>query len=349
MLHRPRAAGRASGWVAPGCRAFEWGRRYDSPREPPLLQPDWLGFRHARLDPQPPRCSGPLPPQLLFWLFKQLGVGAVLAVAGFGARRPRRRARCVPRAAPIAGTNLGPRLGLRPRVARRGEGVAVGYSRSVNCPSYNQIAAAWDEVRNTFGRVQKYLDLDYGTGGRKWNICSVALVRPSALANRVSIQRLVPACGNVSKEGSCMPDLVYKFHSALVPEEVIVKAVQHFSSSDWRPTGQSNRTATFQGKPPLPWGLILLTIVGFALCVIPGILCYIFLIQRFYKFHNLVVTVNPIAGGSEVIVSYPDFASEPARLFPYTIPLLADPTQPAIAGSASGELTGEAGSNPMES
>lgn len=119
-----------------------------------------------------------------------------------------------------------------------------------------------------------------------------------------------------------MADLVYSTRTTLEPEEVVVRAVQYFTSAKWRPSGQSGRTATFQGMPPIPWGLMLLTIVAFLACIVPGIICYFFLIQKARRFQNLVVTANSIPGGSEVVINYPSFASTAVTQFAQSLPPL---------------------------
>jgi|GEM_PF-1755382 len=106
-----------------------------------------------------------------------------------------------------------------------------------------------------------------------------------------------------------MADVVAHAKTSLVPEEVIVRAVQFFSTENWRLTSQSSRTATFQGKPPIPWFMLLLTIVGFVTCIVPGIIMYVMYIKKMYRFHNLVVTANPIPGGTEVVVQHPKTAA----------------------------------------
>lgn len=105
-----------------------------------------------------------------------------------------------------------------------------------------------------------------------------------------------------------MADVVAQAKTSLGPDDVIVRAVQFFSTEKWRPTSQSQRTATFEGKPPIPWFMLLLTIVGFVACIVPGIIMYIMVIRKVNRFHNLVVTANPISGGSEVVTQYPKAA-----------------------------------------
>ncbi len=57
----------------------------------------------------------------------------------------------------------------------------------------------------------------------------------------------------------------------LPPEEVIVRAIQFFTSENWRIQTQSARTATFVGRLRFPWLQIILSImfllVGLLLCV----------------------------------------------------------------------------------
>jgi hypothetical protein len=127
-----------------------------------------------------------------------------------------------------------------------------------------------------------------------------------------------------------MSDTVFRFRTAIPPEEVVVRAVQFFSSTKWRPTGQSSRTATFQGMPPIPWTLMLLTVLGFVFCVVPGIICYIFLIQKARQFQNLVVTASPVSGGSDVLINYPIFATDVVSRFTQSLPHLESPSTDSV-------------------
>ena len=119
-----------------------------------------------------------------------------------------------------------------------------------------------------------------------------------------------------------MADQVTNVGTALSAEEVVVRAVQFFSTGKWRPTGQSGRTATFQGMPPIPWGLMILMILGFALCIVPGIILYVMLIKKARQFQNIVVTANPIPGGTEVVVTSPPWASALVSSFIESLPPL---------------------------
>lgn len=102
-----------------------------------------------------------------------------------------------------------------------------------------------------------------------------------------------------------MANVVAQAKTSLGPEDVMVRAVQFFSTEKWRPTSQSQRTATFEGKPPIPWFMLLLTFAGFVACIVPGVIMYIMVIRKLHRFHNLVVSATPIPGGSEVVAQYP--------------------------------------------
>lgn len=120
-----------------------------------------------------------------------------------------------------------------------------------------------------------------------------------------------------------MADKVTNAKTRLPPEDVIVRAVQFFSSENWRPTSQSARTATFQGKPPIPWLYLVLTFVGFLACIVPGIIMYIMVIKKMYRFQNLVVTANILPDATEVVVQCPDTAQKLADRFIAALPTVA--------------------------
>lgn len=120
-----------------------------------------------------------------------------------------------------------------------------------------------------------------------------------------------------------MADLVTNARTSLAGDEVIVRAVQFFSTEKFRTGSQSGRVATFDGKPPIPWGMLLLTILGFLLCIVPGVIMYIMVIRKMYRFQNLVVTANPITGGTEVSISHPKWAAGSVKRFIGVLPPLA--------------------------
>lgn len=120
-----------------------------------------------------------------------------------------------------------------------------------------------------------------------------------------------------------MADSVSNVKTSLSAEEVITRAVQFFSTERWRATTQSGRSATFESKPPIPWFMILLTIVGFIFCIVPGIITYIMVVRKMYRFVNLVVTANPIPGGTEVSVTHPRRATRIVNRFLGALPHVA--------------------------
>ena len=122
-----------------------------------------------------------------------------------------------------------------------------------------------------------------------------------------------------------MADKLTNTKTSLPSEEVIVRAVQFFATEKFRCSGQSNRTATFDGRPPIPWFLLLLTVLGFVFCVVPGIIMYILVIRKVRRFYNLVVTATPIPGGTEVTITHPDWAARQVRRFIQSLPGLPAP------------------------
>lgn len=77
--------------------------------------------------------------------------------------------------------------------------------------------------------------------------------------------------------------------------------------------------------PPIPWVHILLMFLAFLACVVPGVIYYIFIIQKLRRFQNLVVTANPLPNGSEVVINYPSFASAIVTGFTENMPLIETP------------------------
>jgi hypothetical protein len=117
-----------------------------------------------------------------------------------------------------------------------------------------------------------------------------------------------------------MAALVANGKTSLPADEVIVRAVQFFSTERWKATSQSGRTATFEGKPPIPWFMLFLTFLGFLALIVPGIIMYVMVIRKMYRFVNLVVTANPASGGTDVSVSHPKSAAKLANRFLAALP-----------------------------
>lgn len=118
-----------------------------------------------------------------------------------------------------------------------------------------------------------------------------------------------------------MADLVANKHTSLDAEEVVVRSVQFFTTGKWRAQSQSTRIATFVGRPPVPIGMLLLTVIGFALCIVPGILFYILAVRKAIQLQNIVVTAAPAsAGGSDVVVKHSKTATKLVRDFVNSLP-----------------------------
>jgi hypothetical protein len=120
-----------------------------------------------------------------------------------------------------------------------------------------------------------------------------------------------------------MADSVLNKQTSLSGEEAITRAVQFFSTENWRATTQSARSATFQGKAPIPWFMLFLTIIGYICCFVPGFIMYIMVIKKLRRFQNLVVTVTPMSRGTEVVVTYPSHAKKLAARFLAALPELS--------------------------
>lgn len=119
-----------------------------------------------------------------------------------------------------------------------------------------------------------------------------------------------------------MANLVTSTKTNLSSEEVITRAIQFFTTEKWRATTQSARSATFEGKPPIPWLMIILMIIGFLMFFIPGIILYIFVFRKIYRFQNLVITASPIEKGTEVVITYPKYAKKMVGHFLDSLPQL---------------------------
>ena len=120
-----------------------------------------------------------------------------------------------------------------------------------------------------------------------------------------------------------METIITNKDTSLGGEEVIVRAVQFFSTEKWRITTQTSRSVTFQGRPRIPWFMICLTILGFFICLLPGIILYVWVIRKMYGFVQLVITVSPISGGSQICIQSPKTANKLVNKFVEALPPLS--------------------------
>ena len=118
-----------------------------------------------------------------------------------------------------------------------------------------------------------------------------------------------------------MADLVATGQTTRAGEDVIVRAVQFFTNEKWRAQTQSARSVTFVGRPPIPWGLLLLTIIAFFAFIVPGIIMYILVVRRVIRFQNLVVTTTSAKAGTEVNITYPKHARKAVDRFIGLLPV----------------------------
>lgn len=123
-----------------------------------------------------------------------------------------------------------------------------------------------------------------------------------------------------------MADSIVNVKTPLSSEEVIVRAVQFFATEKFRVSSQSGRAATFDGRPPIPWLMLLFTVLGFMFCLVPGIIMYVMVVRKMLRFQNLVVTANPIPGGTEISVRHPSWAYGTVKQFTKALPPLSTET-----------------------
>jgi hypothetical protein len=119
-----------------------------------------------------------------------------------------------------------------------------------------------------------------------------------------------------------MADIVVNQRTSLPGEEVTTRAIQFFSTQNWRVTSQSARAVTLAGRIPIPWFHLLCVILGFLFCLLPGIILYFMLIKKVRKFQNMVVTVASVEGGTEVSITCPPYAKALVSKFLGALPPL---------------------------
>ncbi len=118
-----------------------------------------------------------------------------------------------------------------------------------------------------------------------------------------------------------MANLTTSTQTSLSCEEAITRAIQFFTTEKWRATTQSSRSATFEGRPPIPIGSIILMLVLIP-TVIGFFIMYFLVVKKMYKFQNLVITTAPIEKGAEVLITYPSYAKKLVKQFIDSLPKL---------------------------
>ena len=117
-----------------------------------------------------------------------------------------------------------------------------------------------------------------------------------------------------------MADIVITERTSLPGEELTTRAIQFFSTQNWRVTSQSARAVTFEGRTPIPWFHMLCVILGFMFCVVPGLILYFTLIKKVRRFQNIVVTASPVEGGTDVSITHPPHAKGLVKKFLAALP-----------------------------
>jgi len=117
-----------------------------------------------------------------------------------------------------------------------------------------------------------------------------------------------------------MANVILNKQTNLSGEEVVTRAVQFFSNERWKPTTQSARSATFEGRVPVPWFMLFLTVIGYICCVVPGVIMYVAVVRKMRRFQNLVVATTPMSRGTEVTLTCPSHAKGLAGRFFKTLP-----------------------------
>ena len=84
----------------------------------------------------------------------------------------------------------------------------------------------------------------------------------------------------------------------------------------------------------------MLTVVGFAFCVVPGIVMYVLVVKKMYRFYSLVVSATSGEDGATAIfISYPDFAEHLVETFLRAVPQVRSDT-PALPSSSAPDTAG---------
>lgn len=117
-----------------------------------------------------------------------------------------------------------------------------------------------------------------------------------------------------------MAELVATASTSLSPEETVERAVLFFPGEKWTARTHSERTATFEGRSPIPWGMILLTLISFIFFIVPGLIFYFIVVRKMRRLQNLVVSATLVSKGAQVTIRYPKQAKKIAKDFLDSLP-----------------------------
>lgn len=62
------------------------------------------------------------------------------------------------------------------------------------------------------------------------------------------------------------------------------------------------------------------TLIGFLLCIIPGLIMYYAIVRKMYRYYNLVVTVTASEHGTQVTITHPNFSASLVKRFLKALP-----------------------------
>jgi hypothetical protein len=120
-----------------------------------------------------------------------------------------------------------------------------------------------------------------------------------------------------------MKDRTINISTTIAPEDVMVRAVQFFTTERWRAQSQTNRIATFVGVPKIPMLKVLIMLILLFCFVIPGLIYYLVVLRSLRRLQNIVVTTTPSAGACSVVVTYPKHAQKLVDNFVASLPTVA--------------------------
>ena len=102
-----------------------------------------------------------------------------------------------------------------------------------------------------------------------------------------------------------MDQLKISTKTKLSGSEVIINAVEFFSTGFWGVQTQTERLVTLRGWPAIPWGWIIVSVILMVPFLYPGLI--VMGIWAAINLHllNIVISIAAIENGSEVTVTYP--------------------------------------------
>src|ERR1700739_2058459 len=107
---------------------------------------------------------------------------------------------------------------------------------------------------------------------------------------------------------------------SLEGREVVTRAIHFFTDDRWQLKSQTDHTITFPGNAPTPWFLIIMTVIGYLFFILPGLIMTYMIRAKLRKFQNIVLSVSPADGGTNVSATCSKKANGIVRKFLATLP-----------------------------